>query len=77
MDNTEVQDLDDFAKGEDAFRNKTREITEDTPLIEKQKQYIDNLIQKLVDEEPDADTNDLQQKINIFKLLKTYRFLYF
>jgi len=74
--NTDVLDLDDFAKGEDGFRNKTRELAENTPLIEKQKQYIDSLIQKAVEGDPDAPDapngsgENLQQKINIFRLLK-------
>jgi hypothetical protein len=70
IDNTEIQDIDDFAKGEDGHRVKTREVMEDIPIIEKQKKYIDNLIDRLIDGEPSMQNEDLQQKISIFRLLK-------
>lgn len=68
--NTDVLDLDDFAKGEDGFRMKTRELAENIPLIEKQKQYVDNLIKNAIESNPEDDSNNMQQKISIFRLLK-------
>ena len=67
---TAILDIDDFAKGEDAGRVKTREVMEDIPLIEKQKQYIDNLINKLIDGQPSAEADNLQEKLKIYNLLK-------
>lgn len=68
--NTAVLDIDDFKKGEGGKIIRTREIMEDIPLIEKQKQYIDNLITDLVENEPSMKNEDLQSKINMFNLLK-------
>ena len=70
VDTTEIIDIDDFGKGEDGFRIKTRELTDNTPFIEKQKKYIDNMIKTLLDEEQTIKTEELLQKINIFKLMK-------
>ena len=67
---TDILDADDFGKGEDGFRIKTREITENTPYIEKQKQYIDKMIDNLFDTEQTVQTDELLRRINIFKLLK-------
>jgi hypothetical protein len=68
--NTAVLDVDDFEKGEGGKMIRTREVMEDIPLVEKQKQYIDNLITDLVEEEPSMRNEDLQSKINMFNLLK-------
>jgi hypothetical protein len=70
IDNTAVVDIDDFAKGEDGKMMRTREVMEDIPLVEKQKQYIDNLINEIIDEEPSMKNEDLQSKIKMFTLLK-------
>ena len=68
--NTDVLDIDDFEKGEGGKVIRTREVMEDIPLVEKQKQYIEKLINNLVDEEPNMKNEDLQSKINMFNLLK-------
>ncbi len=70
INNTAVLDIDDFEKGEGGRMVRTREVMEDIPLVEKQKQYIDNLITDLVEEEPSMKNEDLQSKINMFNLLK-------
>lgn len=70
IDNSAVLDIDDFEKGEDGKMMRTREVMEDIPLVEKQKQYIDKLINELVDEEPSMKNEDLQSKIKMFTLLK-------
>jgi hypothetical protein len=68
--NTAVLDVDDFEKGEGGKMVRTREVMEDIPLLEKQKQYIDNIINDLVEEDPSMKNEDLQSKINMFNLLK-------
>ena len=70
IDNTAVLDIDDFEKGEGGRIIRTREVMEGIPLVEKQKQYIDNLIANLVEDEPSMKNEDLQSKINMFNLLK-------
>ena len=70
VDNTEVLDIDDFAKGEDARQVQTREITEDIPIVVKKKQYVDNFIQDLVNNELTQNRDDLQYKIKIYNLMK-------
>lgn len=70
IDNTAVQDIDDFEKGEGGRIIRTREVMEDIPIVEKQKQYIEKLITDLVEDEPSMKNEDLQSKINMFNLMK-------
>jgi len=70
IDTTEILDLDDFAKGEDAGRNNTRELAENTPYIDKQKEYLNKMINKLLDGENTAKKDELIQRINIYKIIK-------
>jgi hypothetical protein len=67
---TDVLDLDDFAKGDDGARIKTRELAENTPFIEKQKLYINNMIDDLINGVQTVNTEELRIRINIYKLLK-------
>jgi hypothetical protein len=66
---TEILDLEDFTKGEDGNIIKTREITKDIPIIEKQKEYINNIIKTLF-EKDDKNKEVLKQRLNIFTLMK-------
>ena len=66
---TEIIDVEDFAKGEDGGVIKTREIAKDIPIIEKQKQYINNVINTLF-EDNEGNRVSLTERINIFKLMK-------
>jgi len=70
IDTTEIQDVDDFAKGEDAGRNKTREITENTPYIDKQKEYLTTLINNLYEGNNTSTKDELIQRVTIFKIIK-------
>ena len=70
IDTTEILDVEEFAKGEDGGVVKTREVTKDIPIIEKQKEYINNMINSLF-EEDDMNKDTLKQCISIFKLMKT------
>jgi hypothetical protein len=67
---TEILDIEEFAKGEDGGIVKTREITKDISINEKQKEYINNIINTLF-EEDEANKDSLKQRITIFKLMKT------
>ena len=71
IDTTEILDLDDFGKGEDVGRNKTREVTENTPYIDKQKEYLNKMINNLVEGEITISKEELMQRINIFKIIKS------
>ena len=66
---TEILDLEDFTKGEDGVIIKTREIAKDIPIIEKQKDYINNIIKTLF-EKDDKNKEVLKQRLNIFTLMK-------
>ena len=68
--NTEVLDLEDFAKGDDGGQFKTREIITATPIIEQQKLYLNKFINELFNNDLTQDKVELQFKLNIFKLLK-------
>lgn len=71
--NTDVQDLEDFAKGDDGIVIKTRELTETTPLLEQRKAYIDNVIKDILASGDNKlqKTEDLDMKVKIYKLLKS------
>ena len=68
IENTEASDNEGYNKGNDGFKNKSRDIREDVPIIEKQMEYVNNLINNaLIDEQISAD---LSIKVGIFKVLK-------
>ena len=72
--NTEVLDIEQFAKGEEGMMIRTRELTEATPLAEQRKAYIDDFIKDILtgaNTDEIQSTEDLDMKIKIFKLLKT------
>jgi len=70
IDTTDILDIDEFCKGENGFRNKTREIAENTPYIEKQKEYLNKMINNLVEGVNNISKEELLQRINIFKIIK-------
>ena len=67
---TDILDLDDFGGGEDGYAIKTREISPNTPYIEKQKEYIDKMIDGLLEGETTILKEELDQRITIFNLMK-------
>ena len=67
---TEILDLDDFGGGEDGYAIKTREISPNTPYIEKQKEYIDKMIDGLLEGESTIQKEELDQRLTIFNLIK-------
>jgi hypothetical protein len=67
---TEILDLDDFGGGENGYAIKTREISPNTPYIEKQKDYIDNMIDGLLEGKSSIQKEELEQRITIFNLIK-------
>lgn len=68
IENTVASDNEGYQRGEDAFKNKTRDVKEEVPIIEKQMEYINNLINNaILDEQVNPD---LAFKVNIFKMLK-------
>ena len=70
IDTTEILDFDEFVKGEDGGRRQIRTLEEHTPYIEKQQEYLDKMINNLIKGNQTIHKEELQQKINIFKLLK-------
>ena len=70
IDTTDILDIDDFAKGEDGGRNNTRELSENIPYIDKQKEYLNKMINKLFDGDNTQKKEELIQRLNIFKLIK-------
>ena len=78
---TDVLDIEDFTKGEDGGAIKTREVTKNIPIIEQQKEYINNIINLMYenngnDSNNNTNTNSeetkiaMTQRISIFKLMK-------
>ena len=67
--NTEQLDIDEFVKGDDGGAIKIREVDKQIPIIEKDKEYINNVINTLY-ENDDSNKNNLMQRISIFNLMK-------
>jgi hypothetical protein len=67
---TAILDFDDYAGGDDGYKIKTRELAETTSLIDKQKAYIENMINGILEGEQTIETEDLKRRINIFQLMK-------
>ena len=65
---TAIIDMDDFASGENGGVIRTRELAESTPLIDKQKDYINKMIDKAL--EAEQGNEDFQERLKVYELLK-------
>jgi hypothetical protein len=68
--NSEVIDIDDFEKGDDGHMVQTRERTDATPYAEKQRQFVIDTMDKIIESAGSKEIEDLQLKIGIYKLMK-------
>jgi hypothetical protein len=66
---TDVEDFEDFHKGEDGGVIKTRELTEAIPIIKKQKEYIEKMITNLTIGN-ELEKEMMKKRIHIFKTIK-------
>ena len=65
---TAILDMDDFGSGENAGIIRTRELAETTPLIDKQKDYINKMIDKAL--EAEGENIDLNERLKVYELMK-------
>jgi hypothetical protein len=69
IDTTDVQDIEDFGKGENGARMQTREVVDDINLVEKQKNAIQDMINEAIYSD-ENDSEDKKFKFGIYKDLK-------
>tara|TARA_B100000575_G_scaffold143994_2_gene114979 strand:+ start:1548 stop:8054 length:6507 start_codon:yes stop_codon:yes gene_type:complete len=73
IDTVKGEDIDEFVKGgKEGARFKTKEIVEETTYYEHQKQLLDNKINDMLDNNDINKSQDLEVKIEIINLIKSF-----